>query len=224
MQKEGKNEVLMMTRNRIYLYNGEVVLTLDLPVGAVSDLDIKDRDSLYNLIVTFIQNNKLLPAQIYFLLAESVCFIKDFSIDDKTDVVKTEEEVSEFTETIPFASVIAKTYKTPATWRVIGANQDLIDTIFEAFASKGFGLSALVPAVIFPDLATLTDLTTDKAQIVIAKRDVAVANSMVGEQQVRDQQLTTTQTAIPKNKILPYLIVAFSILIMILIYLVVTRL
>lgn len=224
MQKEAKNEVLMLIRNRIYLYNGELVLMLDIPKNVVNDLDIKDRDGLFNLIISFIQNNKLIPAQIYFLLGESVCFIKDFPITEKTDLVKTEEEVSEFTETIPFSSVIAKTYKTQNNWRVIGANQDLIDTIFEAFASKGFGLSALVPAVIFPDLSAMTDLVIEKAQIVVNKKDVAVANSMVGEQKVRDQQLTTTQTAVPKNKLLPYLIVAFSILVIILIYLVVTRL
>ena len=224
MQTEGKKSVLMLTRNRIYFYDGSNVITLDLPPTVVRDLDIKDRDGLFNLIVAFIQNNKLIPAQIYFVLAESVCFGKDFGFDAKSDPVKIEEMASEFTDTIPFSSVISKTYKTPAMWRVIGANQDLIDTVFEAFASRGFGLSALVPAIIFPDLATSVDLTPQKAQIILAKKDIAVSNSMVGEQQGHDQQLTTTQTAVPKNKILPYLIVAFSILVIILIYLVVTRL
>lgn len=224
MQKEGKNEVLMLTRNRIYLYDGTTILTLDIPTTIVSDLDIKDRDGLINLITTFIQNNKLLPAQIYFVLAESICFFKDIQIESSSDLVKTEEMVTEFTESIPFSSVLAKTYKSVNMWRVVGSNQDLIDTIFEAFADRGFGLSALVPAIIFVDLASVTELTIDKAQIILSKKELAVENSMVGEQKVLDQQLTTTQTAVPKNKLLPYLIVAFSILVIILIYLVVTRL
>lgn len=224
MQKEGKNEVLMLTRNRIYLYDGANVLTLDIPTTIVSDLDIKDRDGLINLITTFIQNNKLLPAQIYFVLAESICFFKDIQIESSSDLVKTEEMVTEFTESIPFSSVLAKTYKSVNMWRVVGSNQDLIDTIFEAFADRGFGLSALVPAIIFVDLASVTELTIDKAQIILSKKELAVENSMVGEQKVLDQQLTTTQTAVPKNKLLPYLIATFSILVIILIYLVVTRL
>lgn len=224
MQKEGKNEVLMLTRNRIYLYDGTTILTLDIPTTIVSDLDIKDRDGLINLITTFIQNNKLLPAQIYFVLAESICFFKDIQIESSSDLVKTEEMVTEFTESVPFSSVLAKTYKSVNMWRVVGSNQDLIDTIFEAFADRGFGLSALVPAIIFVDLASVTELTIDKAQIILSKKELAVENSMVGEQKVLDQQLTTTQTAVPKNKLLPYLIVAFSILVIILIYLVVTRL
>jgi len=224
MQKEGKNEVLMLTRNRIYLYDGTTILTLDIPTTIVGDLDIKDRDGLINLITTFIQNNKLLPAQIYFVLAESICFFKDIQIESSSDLVKTEEMVTEFTESIPFSSVLAKTYKSVNMWRVVGSNQDLIDTIFEAFADRGFGLSALVPAIIFVDLASVTELTIDKAQIILSKKELAVENSMVGEQKVLDQQLTTTQTAVPKNKLLPYLIVAFSVLVIILIYLVVTRL
>jgi hypothetical protein len=223
MQKEGKNEVLLLTRERIYLFNGEVVISLDLSANVVHDLDIKDRDGLFNLIVTFIQNNKLLPAQIYFVLAESVCFSKDFSITNDVDLVKTETLADEFIETIPFSSVISKTYKTATDWRVIGANQDLIDTIFDAFASRGFGLSALVPSIIFPDLATTVDLTPDKAQIVLDKKDLVVKASMVGEQKALDQQLTTTQTAVPKNKLLPYLAAAFILLIIILVVLLVTR-
>jgi hypothetical protein len=223
MTSEGKNGVLMLTRNRLYLYEGVTVLALDLPGSVVRDLDIKDRDGLFNLIVAFILNHKLIPAQIYFVLAESVCFSKDITVDATSDPVKLDEAVLEFTETIPFSSVISKTYKTPTVWRVIGANQDLIDTIFEAFASRGFGLSALVPASIFPDLAVSVDLTPQKAQIVLAKKDLAVSNSMVGEQQVSDQQLTTTRTAIPKNKILPYLIVAFVVLVVILVVLIIKR-
>ena len=213
----------MLTRNKVYLYDGVNVLAQDLPPSAVRDLDVKDRDGLFNLITTFIANNKLFPAQIFFVLAESVCFSKDFAVTSTTDTVKAEALITEFTETIPFSSVISKTYKTPTTWRAVGANQDLIDTIFEAFAARGFGLSALIPAILFPDLAMSTDLTPEKAQIVLAKKEVAVNNSMVGERSVANQQLTTTQTAVPKNKILPYLIVGFVVLLIVLVVMIVRR-
>jgi hypothetical protein len=98
-----------------------------------------------------------------------------------------------------------------------------VDTIFEAFATKGFGLSALIPASIYPELVTATDLKANIAQMVLTKRDYAVANSLVGEKVVRDQSLTTTKTAVPKNKMLPYLIGVFALLITILIVLLVRR-
>ena len=223
MQKEGKNAVLMLTRERLYLYDGSGVLTLEIPPSVVRDLDIKDRDGLFNLVITFIQNNKLIPAQIFFVLAESVCFSKDFTVGSSTEPAKAETLVQEYIDMIPFASVMHKIYKSPTAWRVVGVNQDLVDTIFEAFGSRGFGLSALIPASVFPDLALSTDLTPEKAQIVLSKKDAAVTASMVGESIIKDQQLTTTQTAVPKNKILPYLIAVFAILIIVLVVVIVIR-
>jgi hypothetical protein len=223
MQKEGKNEVLFLVRDRLYLYDGSAILTLEFPSNIVRDIDVKDRDGLFNLVTTFIQNNKLLPAQLFFVLSESVCFSKDFTVGTPTSSTKTDAEIKEFIDTIPFSSVVSKTYKTASSIRVVGSNQDLIDTIFDAFENKGFGVSALVPANIFPDFGVAIDLTADKAQNVLDKKDMAVSASMVGERTVKEQTLATSQTAVPKNKLLPYLIILFAILIITLVVLVILR-
>jgi hypothetical protein len=217
MKSEGKSEVLMLTRERLYLYDGGAVLTLDLPASVVKDLDVKDRDGLFNLVVTFIQNNKLVPAQLFFILAESVCFTKDFTVTISTDPAVAEAMVREYTDMIPFNNVVSKVYKTPTVWRAVGVNEDLVNIIFEAFASKGFGLSALVPANVFPDLAMSVDLTAVKAQAVLDKKAIAVRSSMVGERSANERDLVTTTAAVPKNKILPYLIGVFAIMIITLI-------
>jgi hypothetical protein len=107
--------------------------------------------------------------------------------------------------------------------KVIGSNQELINTIFEAFESKGFGISALVPATIFPDISTATDLTIDYARIILYKRSEAVSASMVGERTAKEQTLATSQNAVPKNKILPYLLIAFAVLIIILVVVIIMR-
>lgn len=223
MAQEGKNEVLFLVRDRFYLYDGRAVLTLEFPVNIVHDLDVKDRDGLYNLISSFIQNNKLVPSQLFFILSESVCFSKDFTVGSPAEAAKTEAETKEFIDAIPFSSVVAKVYKTANTLRVVGSNQDLIDTIFDAFETKGFGVSALVPANIFPDFGMAAELTAANALGVLGKKDMAVAASMVGERTVKEQQLATSQTAVLKNKLLPYLIGVFAILIIILVVLVVIR-
>jgi len=223
MAQEGKNEVLFLVRDRLYLYDGSAILTLEFPSNVVRDIDVKDRDGLFNLVTTFIQNNKLVPAQLFFVLSESVCFSKDITTAGPADAAKTDTETKEFIDTIPFSSVVSKVYKTANVLRVVGSNQDLIDTIFSAFEGKGFGVSALIPANIFPDFGVATDLTADKAQRVLDKREMAVAASMVGERMVKEQTLATSQTAVPKNKLLPYLIIIFAVLIISLIVLVVLR-
>lgn len=220
MASEGKNSVLMLTRSRIYFFDGLRLLTLDLQPNIVRDLDVKDRDGLFNHITNFIEANKIVPSQIFFVLAESVCFSKELTVAGTSDLVRADEMSTEFIETIPFTSVVSKIYKTPALWKIVGSNQDLIDTIFEAFNSKGFGLSALIPISVFPDLAMSTDLTTTKAQAILNKKEIAVQNSMVGDSVVKDQSLVTTQTAVPKNKLLPYLAGVFILLIGILVFMV----
>lgn len=221
MATEGRTEVLFLVRDRLYLYDGSNILALEFPANIVHDIDVLDRDGLYNLITAFIQNNKLLPAQLYFVLSESVCFSKDFTIGSPADTAKTEAEIKEFTDEIPFSSVVSKTYKTANTYRVVGANQELIDTIFNALEAKGFGISALVPANLFPEIGITSDLTADKAQAVLNNKELAVTASMVGERTVKEQQLATSQTAVPKNKLLPYLIGGFIILLIILVLLIV---
>jgi hypothetical protein len=223
MATEGRTEVLFLVRDRLYLYDGSNILALEFPANIVHDIDVLDRDGLYNLITAFIQNNKLLPAQLYFVLSESVCFSKDFTIGGPADTAKMEAEIKEFTDEIPFSSVVSKTYKTANTYRVVGANQELIDTIFNALEAKGFGISALVPANLFPEIGITSDLTADKAQAVLNKKELAVTASMVGERLIKEQQLATSQTAVPKNKVLPYLAGVFIILIVILVILLVTR-
>jgi hypothetical protein len=223
MAQEGKNEVLLLVRDRFYLYDGSAILTLEFPANIVHDLDVKDRDGLYNSIISFIQNNKLVPAQLFFVLSESVCFSKDFPIGSPADAAQLDAEINEFIDAIPFSSVVSKIYKTANTLRVVGSNQDLIDAIFDAFEVKGFGVSALVPANIFPDIGMATDLTAGSAVSVLSKKDMAVSASMVGERIVKEQQLATSQTAAPKNKLLPYLIGVFAVLIIALVVLVIIR-
>ena len=223
MAQEGKNEVLFLVRDRFYLYDGSAVLTLEFPPNIVHDVDVKDRDGLHDLITSFIQNNKLVPAQIFFVLSEAVCFSKDFSIGSPADAGKIEAETKEFIDAIPFSSVVAKVYKTPTTIRVVGSNQDFIDTIFVALEAKGFGISALIPANIFPDFGTAPDLNPETAQNILNKRDAVIAASMVGERTVKEQQLATSQTAVPKNKLLPYLIGGFALLLIILVAMIVMR-
>lgn len=219
MAIEGKDQILFLTRNRFYYTDGSQILTLDFPTNVVKDLDVVDKDGFHGLITSFIVNNKLVASQIFFVLSESVCFIKNFDTNEKTDFSAVDLEAKLYIDSVPFTSVVTKTYKNPTNVSVVVANQDLIDSIFMAFEDKGFGVSALFPASMISEIGAITELTLDKAKIILDKKDLAITSSMVGERTVNEQHLATSQNAVPKNKFLPYLMGVFVVLIFVFVWL-----
>jgi len=179
MANEGGDIVLFLTSGRLYLYVGDGILTLEFPPEIVRDMDVKNKEGLSNLVTVFIQNNKLVPAQIFFALSESVCFSKDFKVTDPLNTTKVDADVQSFIDAIPFNSVISKVYKTPAMYRVVGTNQDMIDVIMDAFTVKGFGLSALVPSNIYHNFGGINALTPEFAKTVLEDKQMAASGTMV---------------------------------------------
>jgi len=104
--------IIFLERDRFYLCNGGAILSLSFPPQVLPDLDVKDKDTLFNLVTTFIQNNKLEPSQLFFVISEAVCFSKDFPVKDPTDVTGVEANSRAFIDAVPFNSVLSKIYKT----------------------------------------------------------------------------------------------------------------
>ncbi|HKC05026.1 MAG TPA: hypothetical protein VKC54_04105 [Patescibacteria group bacterium] len=179
MANEGRDIVLFLANGRLYIYLGDGIVVLEFPPEVVRDIDIKNKEALANLVITFIQANKITPAQIFFVLSESVCFSKDFKVADSLNTTRVDADVQSFIDSIPFNSVISKIYKTPTTYRVVGSNQDLIDVILDVFISKGFGLTALVPANIYHNFGHQDQLSMDSAKAILGDKEMAIAGSMV---------------------------------------------
>lgn len=225
MQPDGRDIVLFLARDRFFLYDDGRISVLEIPPTIVKDIDVKNRDGLFNLVTSFIQSTKIVPAQIFFVLSEAVCFSKDFPIKNPQDAVRIEAEAEAFIDAIPFGSVVSKIYRSSATLRATGSNQDLVDVINDAFEAKGFGLTALVPANIFPEYGAKIDLNTNFAKAVIAKKDKVVEASMIGAKvaQDPDDTLSTSKPTTSKSKLLPFLIGGFALALLVLVILLTRR-
>jgi len=224
MADTGRDTVIFLERDRLYLYNGGAILSLNFPVNLSYDMDVKDRDAFFNLVTTFIQTSKLEASQIFFVISEAACFSKDFPIKNPADTSEVEDASQGFIDAVPFNSVLSKIYKTQAIYRVVATNLDLIDTIVDAFTGKGFGLTALVPANIYPEYGASRELTADFAKHVINTRDITKMSSMVGEKVAQEDHEVSTSTAKePRSKLLPFLIIGFAILLIILLVVIFLR-
>jgi len=200
------------------------VINLNFPVNILPDLDVKNKDALFNLVTAFIQDNKLQPSQLFFVISEAVWFSKDFPIKDPTDIARVQANSQAFVDAVPFNLVLSKTYKTQTVYRVVATNQELVDVIVDAFIQKGFGLTAVVPANIYPEFGASRELTEKFAKHIIDTREKAKLSNMVGEKAVPEShELSTSVIKEPKNKLLPYLIVGFVALLTILVIVIVMR-
>lgn len=223
MNDKGGDIVIFLEKNKFYLYDGGPILALNFPANLIVDLDVNDKDVLFNLVTVFIQNSKLAPSQIYFVISEAACFSKDFPLKDPTGITKVEADSQAFIDAVPFNSVLSKIYRTPAVFRVVATNQELIDTIIEAFVAKGFGLASVTPANIYPGYGNKRDLTPDFAKHVFEAKEKAKSSNMVGESTVEEQGLSTSVSVPKKSKLLPYLLIGFTLLLIILLVVLVTR-
>lgn len=212
--------VIFLERDRFYLYNGGAILNLIFPPNVSQDLDVKDKDAFFNLVTTFIQNNKLEPSQIFFVISEAACFSKDFTVKNPADTSKVEEDSQKFIDAVPFSVVLSKIYKATMFHRVVATNMDLVDTIVDAFTGKGFGLTAVLPANIYPEYGASRELTVDFAKHVVDTRDKISISNMVGEKVIQEDHsdVSTSTTKEHKSKLLLYLIVGFVVLLGILIW------
>jgi hypothetical protein len=225
MAEGGGITVLFLTRTRFYFYDGSKILVQEFPPTLVRDLDVKDKEAFSKLVSGFIQQNSLVSAQMYVVLSDETCFSKDFPVKDPLNVPKVEADAQAFIDAVPFNSVLSKIYTTPTVIRAVGTNQELVDTIFDAFKLKGFGLSALVPANIYPGFGGKPELTVDLARQVLGNKQQTIESSMIGGalEDHQDHQMVTSKEVKPKSKLLPILLVSFGVLVVILVVVLIFR-
>lgn len=221
MAEGGRDTILFLDRSRISVYDGNGILKLDLPGNIVRDMDVIDKIALDSLIDTFVKGRKLVPSKLWLVLADSTCFAKDFT---QADPVKLEGEVKEFLEAVPFDQVVSKRYRAQSSVRVIATNYELLEAIGEIFERDGFSLEGIVPSVIFPGYGVRKILDADFARYIISNKSLMRQSNML---QKIEPSVQTTEAPPPeqktKSRILPYLLVGFGILLLVLVATIVMR-
>lgn len=213
MASEG-DTILFLERNRISVYDANNVLKLDVPDTVVRDIDILDKTGFDGLVDGFIKTKKLDAGRLWIVLSDEVCFSQDIA---DTDPSKLETDVRDFLETIPFDQIISKRFKAQTGVRVIATNLELVEAVIEIFERNGFATEVVTPTAIFPGYSTKKELDPALARFVLANKSLATQGNMLAKINAPKPVAEAPKEAKPKNKLLPYLLVGFFILLVVLV-------
>jgi hypothetical protein len=189
--------VLFLDRNRLYIYGDGMVSFVDISETAIKDLDIVDKDVFTSLITSLIDKNKIEPCSFFFVLSESVCFSRQLSVNNPTQM---ESEYQSFLSAVPFNLVISKRYQTKDGIIAVAANSEIIDTIIEVMESKYFTYFALIPALILGQNGMFRRLTAEMGKYLLDYSSYFKAQTLLERQTVVKTEPIITVKAEPGKK------------------------
>jgi hypothetical protein len=213
MVGEGRDAIIFLDKNRIFVYDGNEILRLDVPETVIRDIDIIDKSGFDSLVDTFIKTRKLASVQVWLVLADGICFSKDVI---ETDPLKIEGEIKDFLEAVPFDKVISKRYRAGGGIRVIATNLEYIEAVMEIFEKEEFVMEGIVPGAMFPGFNTRKVLDADFARYILENKNLMKTGNMLTKVTLPSNTHETTETP-KKSKLLLYLIGGFVILLIILV-------
>lgn len=141
----------------------------------VRDLDVTNKELLYNLLKIFISNNNIPKSSFIIVIADSASIIKDFILplpaqQQPAELTQLQEQANEFLEHIPFEEVAAKSIPLANGIRAYGTNKELYESIKEAFLQEGFEILMVLPAIaISPELSAKASLDADAVTEIFKK-------------------------------------------------------
>ena len=140
--------IIYILRDKFQLYTPTLPSILEfrfLP-EFIRDLDVTNKELLFNLLDLFIKNKKIPPTSFIIAIADSASIIKDFPSPPNPNL-------DEFFEHIPFEEVASKKITLANGIRAYATNKDLYETIREFFIQIGSETICVLPGTIIgPEL------------------------------------------------------------------------
>ena len=200
----------------------------------IQDLEIVDQDQLLLQIKTFIATNKITPANILFIVANTVIFEKDFQVVPNTD---KNLEIQKFLENIPFEHVIYKIIDGEKVSKVLALNRELYDVLKFSLESIGFkDLGIVVQSTLGDIFLNIQNLNADMIKYTLLHFDqlqkqtlsqkepsiIDTTSTDNGSLTEKQPQTPTAQNPLDKYR-LPALLAVFIILFGVLSYFIYAR-
>jgi hypothetical protein len=142
----------------------------------VRDLDVANKELLYNLLKIFISGNNIPKSSLIIVIGDSASIIKDFIItpvpveEQAAQLEQLHKLADEFLEHIPFEEVSSKSFPIDNGIRAYGTNKELYESIKEAFLQEAFEVLMVLPAIaIGPEINTKAALDTDAINSILKK-------------------------------------------------------
>lgn len=161
--------LLYLEKNGFYFFEEGLtsVISLAFSETAIRDMEVINTAQLMTQIKTFIDQYQLTPAIITIVLSPNVVFEKDI-----TGLARDtqEEMVKSFIDTIPFESVLTKSFPIDKGVKVIGFNDDLYMELKNSFEKNQFIIENILPyQLLGADQVLIKNLTADNASQFIKR-------------------------------------------------------
>lgn len=193
--------LLYLDKNGFYFYIDGLpsVISLAFTDNAVKDMDVVNGASLIAQVKTFVEQYRLLPSMITIILSPNVAFEKDIAGLTRE---AQEEAVKNFIDTIPFESVLTKTYPIEKGVKIIGFNEDLYTELKNGFEKSSFGIESVIPyQLLGTDQTLIKNLTTDNAAQFLKRCDhLKQYTLLITERQKNLSPSPSAETVVQKPK------------------------
>lgn len=156
----GPLTIVFLDRNRLQVANTQTgnLATWEVPPQVMRDLVIVNVSEFGKQLGSFMTQQKMNPGPAVVVLSYTTVFTK--TIETGTDEER-EEALRLFFDSIPFDSLLTKSYPTGKnTIAAVAVSRELVDQLTGEIAKRGFGVTAVVPQTVLPKEAQLPSLTT----------------------------------------------------------------
>ncbi|HWY79797.1 MAG TPA: hypothetical protein VNW29_05575 [Candidatus Sulfotelmatobacter sp.] len=196
-----KTGIIYLQKDKFQFYSPYIrsILEFRFVPEIVQDLDIINAELLENLIKVFVANNKIVPSNLVFVLAESAYFIKDFvnPVTHKNPTVASPllitkelllKQADEFIEHVPFDNVVSKTIPIKDGLKVCATNKDFYESVAIAFEHLGFTVESVVPGLVLGNGLSLRPvLDLAMATMILQKINAVRQYNLLGQQVFQPQ-------------------------------------
>lgn len=189
--------LLYLDKNGFYFFEEGLpnVVSAAFTEDAVRVMDVINSAILLTQIKTFTEQYKLIPAAITIVLSPNVVFEKDIvglSYDEQENTVKA------FVDTVPFESVLYRSYPIEKGVKVICCNEDLFQELKNAFEKASFNIESVVPyQLLGVDQTLIKNLTADTASQFLKRADHLKQFTILTTEKEKQQTQTTPASSTP---------------------------
>jgi len=208
--------IILVTSNALQVLGQKdtSVTRITLPVAIVSNMEVLNKDALYQLITDWLKQRTYANTAITWLLGSELCFEHPLQNTDKD---KLDSETVQFLDTVPFEEVLSHTYNYGDTRTLTAVNKTLVSAYIQAFSLHGYSAKVVVPAKLIQPSDVLTSNT---AKLVYKKENDLEKNSLIAQEAANQAASITTlssgSTQQSTKSQLPLLLTIFTILLAIL--------
>lgn len=192
--------LLYLDKNGFYFYQAglQSVISLAFLETSVKDMDVINAASLSTQISSFAGQHHISPAVITIILSPNITFEKELI---GMTVGIQEEETKKFIDTIPFDSVLSKTYTIEKGVKVIGCNDDMYQELKAGFEKLASTIDNVVPYLMLGgDQSLIQNLTTENAAQLLRRFDHLKQISMFTVQKEKAPASTSTSQTVKSEE------------------------